>query len=139
MVKCPYCGNGEPDKFMYPDKYDGPYVICLACNGEFEEGEIEYYEDQSEEDESEEDQLISLNTITQFIDKEIQWCKDNQDQAPGDSAGWFIKGLEQAKHLIFEVSKINDFHDPLPDYDLPKNRPGYMGDYGGIPHGPFDL
>lgn len=128
-MKCPYCGSNE--LLVFEDA-----TFCNACGAEFEPGEIEYNQGQGDD---EEDQLISLNAITQLIDKEIEWCKNDQDQAPGDSAVWFIKGLEQAKYLILEASKINDFHDPLPNDDLPKNRPGYMGDYGGIPHGPFDV
>lgn len=141
-MKCPYCGNDDPEKFLYPDDDDGPYVICLACNGEFEEGEIEYYEAQSEEGEAEEGKLVSLNIITQLLDQEIEWSKENREQVPDSEADWFIKGLEQAKYLILELSKLDSLDDLSslePKVNLPKGAPGYMGDYGGIPHGPFDL
>lgn len=223
-MKCPYCGNDDPATFLYPDDDDGPYVICLACNGEFEQGEIEYYEAQSEEGEAEEDSSL-LSAAIQVLDKEIEWCNNNRGVAPGSDGDWFIKGLEQARYLILELAKIKE-DDPLANQpereeigplfpetsigldDLPENlrwlrkmreltlkeagektglsvsflsdmergrvrpsletlwklaiayrtpisvhlsadptsvkdslkgAPGYMGDYGGIPHGPFDI
>jgi hypothetical protein len=212
-MKCPYCGNDEPDKFIFGDSDDDPYVTCLACNGEFEPEEMEYYEKRSKEGESEEDKLISLSALIQVLNKEIEWSRDNQGQTESNLAWAFVKGLEQAKYLITEIPKvdyqegkmatlliINDskfdteaihafpqqVRDQLdsaqtPDqkdagiwvvllgdnalaecefilsrrgirYYLahpgeaeimahPENlpRPGYMGDYGGIPHGPFDI
>lgn len=139
MVKCPYCGNDDPDKFIHPDENELAYTICRNCDGEFESGEIEYYEAQSEE-ESEEDQLISLSAIAQALDYEIEWSRGNVHLAPNQNdADWFIKGLEQAKWLIAEIAKIGPL-DPLPNSeDLPRKNPGWMGDYGGIPHGPFDM
>lgn len=135
-MKCPYCGNDEPDKFLYPDENEPAYTICLNCNGEFESGEIEYYETQSEGEFEEDDPQLSLSAIIQLLDNEIKWCEGQEGY---DLAVWFIKGLEQAKYLILELSKIGPL-DPLPNSeDLPRGKPGYMGDYGGIPHGPFDL
>jgi transcriptional regulator with XRE-family HTH domain len=228
-MKCPYCGNDEPDKFMYPFNDEEScvicYITCLVCNGEFEHPEIEYYKEEDlgpfpetsirlddlpktlrwlrkmremtlketskksglsvsflsdmergrvrpsletlqklaitykaplsiylpsdptaiknpqEEGESEEDRLISFSAVIQVLNKEIDWCNSNRGVAPGPDGDWFIKGLEQAKYLIVELSKLRE-DDPLankPVEDSPTGIPGYMGDYGGIPHGPFDI
>jgi hypothetical protein len=56
--------------------------------------------------ELEEDRLISLSAITQALENEIEWSRDNTLLAPDeDTAAWFIKGLEQAKWLIGEIAK----------------------------------
>lgn len=90
----------------------------------------------------EKDELVSLSAIIQALENEIEWSKGNVHLAPNQNdADWFIKGLEQARWLILEVSKL-DSQDDLstlePKEDSPTGTPGWMGDYGGIPHGPFD-
>jgi Zn ribbon nucleic-acid-binding protein len=150
-MQCPYCGNDNSDKFIFWDGDDDPYVTCLACNGEFEAEEIEYYQKQSGEESTSEDKLISSGAVIQVLEYEIEWSKGNVHLADlaQDSIDWFIKGLEQAKWLVTEIAK---FKPDAPDLSteitelqgkargaITKVRPGYMGDYGGIPHGPFDL
>lgn len=86
---------------------------------------------------------ISFSAITQALDYEIEWSKGNVHLAPNQNeVDWFVKGLEQAKWLILEIAKLDppdDLSTLEPKEDLPTGTPGYMGDYGGIPHGPFDI
>lgn len=157
-MKCPYCGNDDSDKFIHPDENEECYTICLNCNDEFEG-----YENQSEDEESEGDKLISLGAIIEALENEIEWSKGNVHLAPSQNdTDWFVKGLEQAKWLILEVSKI-DYQEPLAEPDASKKKssqvnftfgeganlenmtdenhgcPGWMGDYGATPFGPVDL
>lgn len=150
---CPRCESEEVEPLETPESYFVGYDI--------ETGEL--FE--------EENKLIYLNAVMQILENEIKWCRDNLPLAPSqDSAEWFIKGLIQAKNLIFELSEV-DYQTPLADIeieddstpDTPEKKssqvnfafgeggnlenmtdenqgcPGYMGDYGGIPQGPFDL
>lgn len=163
-MECPYCGNDDPSELIYPDQYSRAFMTCLNCDGDFEAEEIEYYENQSEDEESEEDdKLLSLSAIIQALENEIKWSRDNTLLAPDEEAAdWFIKGLEQAKWLILEVSK-NDYQEPLAVPDASKKKssqvdftfgeggnlenmtdenhgcPGWMGDYGATPFGPVDV
>lgn len=159
---CPEC-QGEEGSFDSPEHWED----CQMCQGDggwwvyMGEDESKVNGDKKEES-REEDKLISLSAIIEALENEIEWSKGNVHLAPNQNdADWFIKGLEQAKWLILEVSKV-DYQEPLAEPDASKKKssqvnftfgedgnlknmtdenhgcPGYMGDYGGIPHGPFD-
>lgn len=142
---CPRCESEEVEPLETPEAYFVGYDI--------ETGEV--FEEESK--------LIYLNSAMQVLENEIKWCRDNAALAPGpDSAEWFIKGLVQAKNLIFELSEV-DYQTPLANIDLdeidkvralmaayktlnsPVDRrpkygtPGWTGDYGTTPFGPVDI
>lgn len=52
---------------------------------------------------------LSFSAIIQALENEIEWGKGNVYLAPDEeAAGWFIKGLEQAKWLISEMGKLEE-------------------------------
>lgn len=83
------------------------------------------------------------SAIIQALENEIKWSRDNALLAPDEeAAAWFVKGLEQAKWLVGEVSKLDSADDLStlePKDALPKNPPGWIGDYGATPFGPVDV
>lgn len=71
--------------------------------------------------------LLRYSEVIKILENEIKWCVDNPDK--GFNAEYnkgFINALIQAKYLVTQLAHLN------------KNEPGYMGDIGGIPDGPFD-
>lgn len=56
-----------------------------------------------------------------------------------DQDGVILAELELTE-LAIEERRVLHFTGEYEDTDQPPSGiPGYMGDYGGIPHGPFDV
>jgi len=47
-----------------------------------------------------------LTELQELIDKEIEWCKNNKSMVSEDEYNGFIKGLNQAKEMAYELDNL---------------------------------
>lgn len=67
--------------------------------------------------------LLDAEVITQMLDAEITWYKENQNTVTPEQSEWFIKGLLQAKLLIAQFAKDVQAEDRAESH-IPPN--GFM-------------